>query len=378
MKSPLYLPFSLLVLTLHSVLLLGGCAQEEPQEPVIRPVWAIRVANPSDLAKRAFPGRAQAGQEVNLSFRVSGPLIAFPVTVGDEVRKGDVVSRIDPRDFETVLATAEGQLDQAKAVLTRAKADLNRLVKIYKQDPGAISQVAIDGAKQRRDSARAKVKSLQATVETAKDQFKYTWLRAPFDGVVVETYVENFETVVAKQPILRVLDPSNLEFMISVPESLISLTPYVETIEVTFDALPGIKIPARIKEIGKEASQATRTYPVNLRMEQPADAEILPGMAGSAQVVGRLPEKSKHVGTEIPATAVFSGKDLDKSYVWVVDETTKTLSRREVEIGGLSTFGTRVKAGLNPGEWIVIKGVHSVAEGEEVRILDASEESVRS
>ncbi len=338
---------------------------------------AIRIADPSDMAKRTFPGRAKATQEVNMSFRVSGPLIDFPVDVGDQVKKGDVVCRMDPRDFETVLGTAEGQLAQSQAILTRAQADFNRVTNIYKQDPGAISQVSIDGARQRRDSARAKVKSLQATVATAKDQYRYTWLRAPFDGVVVETYVENFETVVAKQPILRILDPSRIEFVISVPESLISFTPYVEEIKVTFDALPGIEIPATIKEVGREATQATRTYPVTLLMDQPADAEILPGMAGQAVGVARLPEQSKHVGMEIPATAVFSGSD-KKSYVWIVNETSKTLSRREVEIGSLSRFGMRVNAGLTPGEWIVIKGVNSVQEGEEVRILDASEEGARS
>jgi RND family efflux transporter MFP subunit len=175
-----------------------------------------------------------------------------------------------------------------------------------------------------------------------------------------------------------VLDPSRIEFVISVPESLISLTKYVEEITVTFDALPGIDIPARIKEVSKEASQATRTYPVTLLMGQPANAEILPGMAGEARIVSRLPEQSKHVGIEIPATAVFSGEDLEQSYVWIVDETSETLSRREVKIVGLSRAGTRVKAGLNPGEWIVIKGVHSVSEGEVVQILDASEEKPRS
>jgi RND family efflux transporter MFP subunit len=377
MRSPLHHAFILLVATLHSVLLLMGCGQEEPQEPFIQPVMAIQVANPSDMAKRAFPGRAKASREVNLSFRVSGPLIAFPVDVGDQVKKGDVVCRMDPRDFETVLGTVAGQLGQAKAILTRAQADLIRVTNISKQDPGAISQVSIDETRQRRDSARAKVKSLQSTVATAKDQLRYTRLRAPFDGVVVETYVENFETVVAKQPIVRILDPSSIEFVVSVPETMIGLTRYVEKILVVFDALPDVNVPAKIKEIGKEASQATRTYPVTLVMAQPPGVEIFPGMAGSASIISRLPKDHAGVGIEIPATAVFSGEE-KKSYVWVVDETSKTLSRREVQIGGLSRFGMRVNAGLKPGEWIVTKGVNSVQEGEKVRIVDASEDGTRS
>ena len=76
-----------------------------------------------------------------------------------------------------------------------------------------------------------------ASLTTARDQLSYTELKAPFDGVVVETYVENFETVVAKQPIARLLNPSSIEFVINVPENLIGLAPNVETIEVEEDGL---------------------------------------------------------------------------------------------------------------------------------------------
>lgn len=93
-------------------------------------------------------------------------------------------------------------------------------------------------------------------------------------------------------------------------------------------------------------------------------------MAGKADVVGRPPKDHEGVGIEIPATAVFTGDEPEKSYVWVVDETSKTLSRREIAVGGLSRFGTRVTAGLQPGEFIVTKGVHSVADGQQIRILD--------
>jgi len=367
------------VALLIPLLLLGACEQKVVEkEAAPRLVNAMRVADTTALMERAFSGRASAGQEVNLSFRVSGPLLAFPVKVGDEVKQGDIVVRMDPQDYETALRTVQGQLEGEQARATRARADFTRLENIQKEDPGATSQAAIDRAKQVFDSARASARSMQAAVQTAKDQLRYTELAAPFAGVVVETYVENFETVIPKQPILRLLDPSSIEFVISVPESLIGLAPYVETIEVEFDALPGVKVPATVKEIGREATQATRTYPATLVMEQPPGAEILPGMAGSASIVTRPPTDSGQVGVEIPATAVFTGDDMTKSYVWVIDESTKTLSRREVEVGGLSRFGTRVQAGLEPGEWIVIKGVHSVAEGDEVRILDAAKAGASS
>ncbi len=354
--------------------MLSACDKEPvaQKEPPPRLVNAMRVAEHKDLGERSFPGRARAGQEVNLSFRVSGPLVALSAEVGAEFNKDDVVATMDPRDFESALRTVQGQLEREQAAVRRAQADFTRLQNVMKEDPGATSQTAVDRARQERDSARATLRSLQGSLQTAKDRLSYTKLRAPFDGVVVETYVENFETVVAKQPIVRLLDPSSIEFVVNVPENLIGLAPYVVGIDVTFDALPGVTVPATIKEIGKEASQATRTYPVTFVMAQPEKGEILPGMAGQATVRSRPPEDSDQaLGTEIPATAVFTSDDRSKSFVWVIDEANKTLSRREVEVAGLSRFGTRVRTGIKAGEWIVTKGVHSVREGQQVRILDA-------
>jgi RND family efflux transporter MFP subunit len=170
------------------------------------------------------------------------------------------------------------------------------------------------------------------------------------------------------------LNPSNIEFIISVPENLIGYVPYVENIVVKFDALPGISVSAKIKEVSKEASQATRTYPVTLVMKQPADAEILSGMAGQAFITSTLPETAKETGIEVPATAIFTQEDLSKSYMWIIDDATKTISRREVQPGRLSKYGVLIRSGIHPGEWIVIKGVHSLNEGQKVQIVDAMKE----
>mgnify|MGYP001811922784 FL=1 len=103
-------------------MLLAGCEQQAtgPQPP--RLVNAMRIADTSGLTERSFPGRARAGQEVNRSFRVSGPLVAFPVSVGDEVKAGDPLARIDPRDFENEQATLQGQLEREQATAKRAPA----------------------------------------------------------------------------------------------------------------------------------------------------------------------------------------------------------------------------------------------------------------
>lgn len=345
-----------------------GCEAQEAPDP-IRPVRAIQSAGSSGLLERTFPGVASASTEVNLSFRVGGPLIDRPADVGDELNAGDLVARIDPRDYEVRLAAARGQLERAIAARDFAQTEFDRIQRIMAQDPGATSEVALDAAKRELDVRTADIASLEAAVTAAEDQLRYTRLLAPFDGRVVATYAENFEDVLPKQAIVRVVDKARMEFDISVPESLIGYAPYVETVSIRFDAIPGREFEATVKEIGEEATRSTRTYPVTLVMDQPEDAQLLPGMAGDARIVSSPPDLE--AGIAVPASAVFSHGSPPASHIWVCDVGDGSVSRRPVEVGRLETGGILITDGLEPGEWIVIAGVHSLSEGQRVRILDA-------
>ncbi len=364
-------------ISLAVFVLLTACATEPPAKP-IRPVRTMQVSHSSELEQRAFPGQARAGNQVDMSFRVSGPLIERPVDRGDKVKKGAILARIDPRDFESEIRTVDGQLERARAALTRAQADYDRLRRVQEQDAGATSQSMIDLALASRDQSQAGVKSLEGTLKRSKDRLADTFLRAPFAGEVVATYVENFEDVLPKQPVVRVLGKGRMEFDISVPENLISHTPYVESVVLRFDAFPGREFQGEVKEVGREASAGTRTYPVTLAFDQPGDAKVLSGMAGQATITARLPEDQASSGIEVPLSAVFSPEETDDSFVWIVDTTSNTISRRQIEVGELTAFGIQVASGLEPGEVIATAGVNLLEDGQEVRIMtDADLEALR-
>lgn len=348
-----------------------SCAEQPIPEPPPKKVKAIKLGDISDLAERSFPGRARAAQQSNLSFRVSGPLVEFPINVGDEVKKGELLARIDPADFESRLASVQGQLKSAVAARDLAEAEFNRAADIKQKNPDLISDSEYDQRLGRRDTTRAQVAALESALKLAEDDLSYTYLLAPYDGVVAATYVENFENVLAKRPIARLLNTDAIEVVIDVPERQIGYLPYLVSANVTFEAAPGVELQAAVKEVGSEASTVTRTFPVTLIMEQPEKAEIRPGMAASARLVGRLPERAREIGMSIPATALFN-KGTDGTYVYVVDESSMTLVQKPVEVTLLSERGVLVKSGLSAGEWLVIAGVHSVSEGQKVRILDAN------
>ncbi len=358
-----FIPFILI-----AALLLSGCQEEAPVKEIIRPVKALKVADVDTFENEKYNGIAKATQEVDLSFRVDGPMIERPVNVGDTVKEGQLIARIDPRDYEVRLRNAQGQLVKARTVLKRAQADLDRVLRIKKEDPGAVSETMIDKARQNKDSAQAEINSLAAAVDRAKDDLQYTYLKAPFGGIITQTYREAFENVRRKQPVVRLLDPSQIEMWVNVPESQISLAPYVDKIWVRFDAL-NIEVPAEIKEIGTEASQTTRTFPVNLIMDQPADIKILPGMAGVTRHTLKLPEDVRESEFLIPVTAVFTDPEKHKSYVWLIDESSMTITRHEITPGKLTGRGLRVK-GLQPGQLIAVAGVELMREGQKVKLLE--------
>jgi len=355
-----------------SLFILMGCSEEKVEKNFIRPVRTLEVQSFDAIGKRSFPGRAKASKEVNLSFRVTGPLITRPVDVGTVMNKGDLIARIDPRDFEVTLRNVKGQLDQAKAEQTRARKDYERIVRIRKEDTGATSEAMLDKARDNFDSAQAAVKSLQAAVDSAKDQLEYTTLKAPFAGTIAAIFVENFQHVSAQQKIVRLLDNSTIEMVINIPESIIGSAKYIRKVSVVFDTYPSTPIIGVIKEIGTEASQSTRTFPVTLSMEQPADFKILPGMAGkTAEIEAEFPDSKTSSTFDIPLSATFSLGDDNKTWVWLVDKEKAIVHQQEVSIGELTDSGITILGGLAAGDLLVTAGVHYLKEGQQVVLSPA-------
>lgn len=338
-----------------------GCDEPQVAAPVVRPVLAMMVGAGDTFMGRTFPGRAQAVQEANLAFDVSGSLIERPVKVGERVTTGQLLARLDPRDYQSKYNAAQAQLTKEKANFKRAK-------ELVKKD--AISEAEYDKLKAVYEVAKA-------NLDTARKALSETDLKAPFDGRIAALFVKNFTAVLAKQEIARLVDASSIEMIVNIPEALITLVPEVKSVLVRFDAFPEYDIKATVKEIGAEASKTTRTYPVTLVMDQPEDVFILPGMAGEARAdLSQISEERKQLQSKIivPLAAVFSPGESEENFVWVVNEQTGTVSRRAVVTGVLKSTGLIIEEGLTAGEWIAIAGVHRLREGQSVRLQPAQEE----
>jgi RND family efflux transporter MFP subunit len=303
---------------------------------------------------------------VDLSFRVSSTIISFPVRVGDDVAKDQVVAQLDQRDFEVAIMEAEAGVAVARADVAAREDEFHRVSRAFEAD--AATEFEVSTSREASNAAQAQLASAQARLEAAKDALSYATLRAPFAGEVTATYVENFEDVLAKEPVMRILDDTRIEMEIYVPEHLIAVAPTAENIRCEFDALPGVVLPAEFKEIGSEADTTTRTFPIRFIMDQPEGGRILPGMTGNAWAVKSPSPPGDDPAFDIPITAL--GEDVDGSrFVWLVDEQTQTVARRDVEVSEMVLGGVRVR-GLARDEIVVTAGASLLREGQQVRLPD--------
>ncbi len=357
------------ILALICFFCLTSCGKEAPPRQPVRPVRALKLTKEETIQTRVFPGRTRAVNRSNLSFRVDGPMIRRPVFVGDEVKKGQILAQIDPRDYEVRLQIARGNLARSEAQLRFARRDLQRATNIWKKDPGAISRSLLDQKNEEVNQLKGQIVSLEGEVEAAEDRLSDTNLLSPFDGIIVATFVEPFEFVNAKQPIIRLLDTSKVEMVIDVPESAISEIQNIRTVKVVFDAFPGREFEARIREIGTEASQTTRTFPVTVVMDQPGDVTILSGMAGAATLSGDEAAQYAEKGFLVPTTAVISDVDPSTTYVWLVNPETQRVYLQPVQKGKLLERGIMITGGLEEGDWVVASGANFLIEGQKVTLL---------
>jgi RND family efflux transporter MFP subunit len=366
----------LILPVLLGAVLLAGCPAEPPEAPeAVRPVKAYQIPQPGEQVTRSFPGRAIAHNEVDLAFRVAGQLIELPnELIGRQYKQGELIARLDPRDYEVKVDDTQGKLQHAQASARRAQSDYQRELNIFKEEPGATSKTAVENKLAARDAANADVRSLRASLDAAKDELRYTHLNAPFDGAVTAKYVDNFQDVRAKEKIVRLLDNSRIEMVVNIPENRISDVSNVKDITVTFDSFPDSPVPAEVFEVGTEASLTTRTYPVTLIMNQPEGFTILAGMAGRARGLMKQVADADPGGVQVPVGAVFTPETEDTNYVWVIDEQTGVVRQQAVVTGELAREGIQVLEGLSPGDWIATAGVYTLREGQRVSIMAAAGE----
>jgi membrane fusion protein, multidrug efflux system len=338
------------------LLLAGGCGGPPEAPPFAPPVVdTIVLGAPERRAIRQFPGEVRADQRAELAFRVSGPLVQLSVQEGEQVAAGQLLARIDPRDFDNQRRSRQADFTESRALFQRVTRALGS---------GAVSVAE-------RDQVRARYEVAAAELALAEKTLADTELRAPFAGRVARRLVENFQTVQAGQPILVLEDLSRLEVRIQLPEQdVVQLPPDVSMLgtsvgQVDFEALPGSTFPATVKELDTRADMRTSTYRVVLSLPRPDEGNILPGM--SANFIPAYDVVTSRPVHLLPVEAVHGTPD-GRAFVWLLNPKGSTVEQRLVRKGRLSGRQIEILEGLQAGDRLVTLGGASLADGMAVRV----------
>jgi RND family efflux transporter MFP subunit len=352
-----------------ALILITGCERQVPSrtQEMVRPVRTMSVGVSPKSGGRAFPGQAEANEEAELSFQVGGSLIEVSANVGDTVKKGQVLAKLDPQDFEVRLLAAEGELSAAQANLEIANVDLTRQEYLVKNKAAPVKD--LDRAAALVEFHKSNVAALTSKRDLAQSELSYGQLTAPFDGIIAARVAQTFQTVQRREPVVRLLETSRIKFGVDLPETVMPLLPYVKEIWVTFQAAPGNKLPATIQETSHEASRSTRTYRLTVVMDQPPGVRILPGMSGELRARVE-PPSTQPKAMEVLASALFEESN-EATCVWLVDTSSMTVHRQPVKTSRPTSVGFLVE-GLKAGQTVVIAGVHYLKEGQKIRIMESA------
>ncbi|MDR1331328.1 MAG: efflux RND transporter periplasmic adaptor subunit [Tannerella sp.] len=298
--------------------------------------------------KVIFPGKVRAASDVNLSFRVAGPVSRIYVNAGARVRKGQTLAEIDPRDYGIQLAATEAEYGQVKA-------EVERIIELHAK--GSVSPNDYD-------KAVYGLKQITAKYEAHRNALADTRLLAPFDGYVQQRFFIAGETVGAGMPVLSMIDAGMPEVEINIPSSEYIRRDRFESFACEVDIYPGEVFPLDMIGITQKANM-NQLYTVRLKMRGGQKQIPSPGMATMVEIRYK-PEKSELV--YIPYTALFEINSA--SAVWVYDPDSRTVAARTVHTFELHADGTvTISEGLTAGEIVVAAGVHSLQDGEEVKVL---------
>ncbi len=356
----------LLVPLLAAPLLASGCADAPPPEEILRPVLTTTVYARGASRERTFPGTARAGRETELSFRVPGTVERLAVKVGDTVRAGQLIARLEQRDYEIAVSQTEAALAQAAAALRNAESDLERVRGLW--EASNASQDQLDAALARQQSSSAQVDGARQSLEAARRRLDYTNLRAPVDGAIASVSVEVNENVNQGQKVVLLTSGARSEVEVAIPEVLISQIREGDAVTVSFDAMPGTEFDGVVTEVGVAATGTATTFPVKVRLGR-AGSDVRSGMA--ANVRFRFETGNGGERIYLPTHAVAG--DLDGRFVFVLEPAAEpgvgVVRRTPVEVGLLTADGLQILSGLSEGQRVVTAGVRRLSDGQRVKLL---------
>ncbi|WBL34203.1 efflux RND transporter periplasmic adaptor subunit [Sinirhodobacter sp. HNIBRBA609] len=305
------------------------------------------------VALRSYPGQIAAEVETTLAFQTSGRIATRPVRLGDRVVTGDVLATLDQITLDEDVSTARAALASAQAQLDFAQQSLTRAREL--QARNVASQAALEAATAQAESAEGRLRAARANLTRALDAERFGALRAPASGVITAILAEPGAEVSAGTPVLMLATDQGREAVIDVPEEVISLLPPAARFVIEPRTLGAAPLGGSLRLIEPVADKSIR----NRRLHITLSPEVEPPRLGT-MVDARLDQPDTPILT-LPVEALLEADGVIS--VWRIGP--DRVAEQVTILPGPRVGGRiAVREGLSEGDEILIRGIHSVSEGE--------------
>ncbi|HEV7321420.1 MAG TPA: efflux RND transporter periplasmic adaptor subunit [Ensifer sp.] len=346
---------------------LAGCSEEKADtSDVVRPVKVVEIAAADNVRQLSYSGSVRARTEMNLGFRVSGKIVERAVNVGDRVKVGDLLARVDATDYELAVRSASANLDAAERQVETVKLVRDRAEQLLARK--FASQAQFDQSVLSYNQAIATRDAAKSALSQAKNQVTYTSLVADRPGIVTTINADVGQVVGSGTPVASVAVEGEKEVQIAVPETEIASFKAGLGVKVGLWADAGLSLDGTVREVAGSADQQSRTFSV--RVSLPNNPRVLLGM--TASVEASAGNGASFVSVPLSALAEKDGYPI----VWVVDRGTELVRSRPVTLADFTGDGVRVTDGLAVGDLVVAAGTQFMTDDLKVTISnDATHQS---
>jgi RND family efflux transporter MFP subunit len=358
-------PFATLGLVGLLAFSVSACT-EAKTEPVaaVRPVKVVEIASADTTRSLQYSGTVKARTEMNQGFRVAGKIVEREVNIGDRVKPGDVLARIDATDYALAVKTAEANLAATQKQVDTAELARNRAQELFGKK--FASQAQLDEAQLGYQQAVAARDAATSSLQQAKNQVAYTELKADRKGIVTTIGADTGQVVGIGTPVVTVAVDGEKEIQIAVPETEISHFKPGQGVDVGFWTDDKLSLPGKVREVAGSADPQSRTFSVRVSLAD--DARVLLGM--TATVEAKVAAKQNLASVPLEALAKKDGGTI----VWVADRATSSVHARSVTVADFAPGGVRIAKGLQAGDLVVAAGTQFMSENLKVKLPDAATE----
>ncbi len=348
------------IIILLSMLLIS-CKKQEPSQDLPRPAYFISIGNQQMNTGMTLVGEVKPRFESPQGFRIDGKIIGRSVEIGSKVKKGQLISRLDPSNADLALASSKADISVAEAELALAKSNLDRQKQLYEQK--FISAAALDAYEAQYKYASAYLQQARAQSSLSSNNSNYTSLLAERDGIITDIHAEPGQVVNAGDVITKIADPTLLEVNIPVPESRMGNIKVGDDVIIKLWASQDKNYRGKIREIAPAADPATRSFLVKASILNP-DENVRIGMTAALRM-----KNTKDEYFLIPSESLT---EMDgKPIVWLLDEMNRAYPH-VVSVSTYTEYGAQIASGLKTGDKIITSGIQVLVPGEKVIPIESS------